>query len=687
MRTNRKFVHNLSDAEIRSIFVDQMRLHGLIFDGPDLPIMMDGRTRYVRVEGRSRGKKNARSGWYSGHLGDFPNGRFGWLHGEAPLHTWSLYQHLKDKNGSVDFVELTEEQVIESEKKRQREEKRRLEQEKQRLAFSKAYTIIEWVRSLPLNQHPYLTKKKFSIAECEDHARILNTKNYTVSEVKTILDEHFPEYNKPSNIRKLMDYQDEHVTYRGYNILLRGEVITAEPMMLQFIFDKKSKAGKDKHFPRELVKQNTLLNLGKKLDDTCHCVIICEGWATGISITRFTHKEMPVLVAWDSGNMTAVAIEVRRKYPNMAIYSASDNDHTKPLEKNAGIRGGLKTCNAVTAYMVTPPFDSTNADHENLSDWNDIDNYYPPAESSRIFHETFNNAVAKSAIYDDDYLLLKSNESSYSIKDDEIEVQDGPMWQTHFITMARLICKGIQHCRYTEDEQLGMYMVGYLQINDYVQQKGLDQQHRIYDVSLDLKLSDLFHDFVLALHSSENHIMHDIGLMKELLKQIKILQTKIPSLNLLHTVRDVIAERYSLETANLCIPYHLGINHYYGRSHKQWMHDVAQALQGHISEINPLIAFPLILNTKEIKYWAHLLPSDRVEQACIEITEAYNQHPSAVLDDSELLEQINRTRYLQSCLTSHLTAPTDHSIHHLSKVVDRLNELGPCSIELNQLTD
>lgn len=666
--------------------MDQMRLHGLIFDGPDMPIMMDGRTRYVRVENRSRSKKNHRSGWYSGHLGDFPNGRFGWLHGEAPLHTWSLYQHLKDKNGSVEFVELSDEQVKENQKKREREEKRRLEQERQRFAFSKAYTIIEWTRSLPLSQHPYLTKKKFTISECEDYARILNTQNYTVSEVKAILDEHFPEYNKPSNIRKLMEYQDEHIKYRGYNLLLRGEVITKEPMMLQFIFNQKSKTGKDKHFPRELVKQNTFLNVGRTLDSTCQSAIICEGWATGISISRFTQKQMPILVAWDSGNMTSVAIELRRTYPNIKIYSANDNDHTKPLDKNAGIRGGVKTCNAVTAYMLTPPFDSTNPDHEDLSDWNDIDNYYPPEVSSRLFHEAFENAVPKSAIYDPSYLLLSNSESSYALNDEPIELQDGPLWQAHFITMARLICRGIQYCRYTEDEQVSMYMKGYVQINDYAKQKGWDQQHRIYDVELDAILSDIFHDFVLALHLSENHIMHDMKLMQVLFKQIKPLQTKIPQFNVLHTVRDLISERYSLDTANLCIPYHLGINHYFSRSHKKWLNDVAEALEKHISNINPLIALPLILNTKEIKYWELLAPSERVDQACIEVAEMYAQHEITEITELEFIDHICKTKYLQDCITNHLIASTDQSMEHLSKVVERLNDLGHTCIQINQFT-
>lgn len=683
MRIQRKFVHNLSDAEIRSIFMDQMRLHGLIFDGPDLPLIMDGRTRYVRVENRSRGKKNHRSGWYSGHLGDFPNGRFGWLHGENPLYTWSLYQHLKDKNGSVDFVELTEEQIEDNRKKREREERQRLEQEKQRAAFSKALTIIEWARSLPLVPHPYIVKKKFSIEECQQYVRILNPKDYTANEIKNILDEHFPEYNKPSNIRKLIDYQSEHIKYRGFNLLLKGETIIGDPMMLQFIFNKKSKTGKDKHFPSQLVKQNTFLNLGKNLDSECQLVIICEGWATGISIGRFTQNEYPVLVTWDSGNMTSVAIELRRHYPNIQIYSANDNDHTNPLEKNAGVRGGLKTCNAAAGYMITPPFDSTNPSHSNLSDWNDIDNLYPPHESSRIFHETFRNAPFKAAIYDPSYLLL-STESSYSLSS-EIEIQDSLQWQVHFTTMARLICKGIQHCRYSLEEQLTLYIKGYEQIQSYFTKKGLDKEHRIYDVDLDAKLAEIFHDFVLCLHTSETHILHDTKLVSLLLKQLKPLQSKIPRINLLCTVRDLIAEKYSFDTANSCIPYHLSINHYFPRSHKRWQSDLAHALRAKLPDLNLQVALALIATNKEIKYWEVLLPEDRIEQACLEIIELHGLYQTDSPQEDIFAEQLSRTKYLQGSINANLIESGEKTLNHLVKVVDRLNEIDNLNISLSDL--
>ena len=684
MRIKRKFVHNLSDAEVRSIFTDEMKRHGLIFDGKDLPLIMDGRTRYVKVENRSRSKKNARSGWYSGHMGDFPNGRFGWLHGENPLYTWSLYQHLKDRNGSVEFVELTEEQIEANRKQREREERQRQEQEKQRYLFSKAYTIVEWTRALDLKPHPYTNKKGFSIEECQDHVRVLNPNPYSAQELREILEIHFPEYNKPANIRKLIDYQSENITYRGFNLLIKGQTLTEDAIMLQMIFDKKSKSGKDKHFPKDLIKQNAFLNIGAKIDHTSTEVIICEGWATGISLVRITQKTIPILVAWDSGNMTSVAIEVRRAFTNIKIYSANDNDHTKPIEKNAGVRGGLKTCRAVAAYLLSPPFDSTNPNNDNLSDWNDIDNTHTPEQTTEIFYNEYLNASLHPAVYDPTSLLL-SNESAYALDSEDVELQSGVKWLVHFTTLARLICRGIQNCRYSDEEQIEQYVKGFIQVHKYFVSNQLDKIHRTYDVEVDIEITDLMHDFVVYLHTSETHIMHDLKPISLLLKQLKRIQAKVVDINVLNALRDAITEKYSLETANLCIPYHLSLNYYFARSTKQWHQDLASELSCTYEDLDPLIITPLVINSKEVKYWEFVSGKERLNQASTEIYDLYKLHSTIQISDKNFAEQIERIRYLQNCINDDLLNQTEHSYNFMLRVLNRLNDIYALSISADQL--
>ncbi len=54
-------------------------------------------------------------------------------------------------------------------------------------------------------------------------------------------------------------------------------------------------------------------------------IVICEGWATGKTL-REAMPEWPVFVAFNAGNLMAVAKFVRKKYPDSRIIIAADND-------------------------------------------------------------------------------------------------------------------------------------------------------------------------------------------------------------------------------------------------------------------------------------------------------------------------------------------------------------------------
>lgn len=681
----RQFKHNLSDAEIRSIFMDEMRSHGLIFEDKDYPINMDGRTHYVRVEGRSRAKKNHRSGWYSGHLGDFPNGCFGWMHGDNPLYKWSLYNYLKDKNGSVEFVELTEEEIEQKERERERERRKRQLEDKRRFDFSKAYTIIEWERALPLTRHPYSDKKKFSLDEISPYARIYNQKDFTASEIKAILDVHFPEYNKPSNIRKLIEYQAENITYRGFNLLIKGETVDKTPIMLQMIFNKKAKNGKDKHFPKELIKQGSFHNLGKPYEIDCKGVILCEGWATGISLLRYTGGKVPILVAWDSGNIRSVAIELRKRNQHIKIYVATDNDHTNPIEKNAGVRGGLKTCYAVGAYIVTPPFDSDNPDHKNLSDWNDIDSIYPPQVSSGIFWEKFLGSKFIPAVFDPSIELL-SNDHFFAI-DDDPEIQLKNSFSQHWSALIHLTSRGLQHCEYTEEQQLEMYQVELSKVAQYFKENDLSSLHRTYDINMDYTISKLFFNFTNSLHLSHNHIMSEDELFRQALKKIKSLQLYTPEVNLLIGLRDIVAEAYSLETANLCMSLYLSKNNYFEQSHENWCKDLLKEAFNRNNSLSLALFIPLAIQVKQVKFWEKQQKQDRIRMACDEIFRICDSYKNDAefLNSVEHKNQFTKLSYINGAHAKYLLSNDPNDQAYLMKLIWRFNELEKSPIDHNNL--
>ncbi len=70
-------------------------------------------------------------------------------------------------------------------------------------------------------------------------------------------------------------------------------------------------------------KSGCFCPIAAKTDDRSK-IVICEGYATGISIRLATM--MPVIVAFDAGNLTPVAEIFRKRYPDSEIIIAADND-------------------------------------------------------------------------------------------------------------------------------------------------------------------------------------------------------------------------------------------------------------------------------------------------------------------------------------------------------------------------
>lgn len=93
-------------------------------------------------------------------------------------------------------------------------------------------------------------------------------------------------------------------------------------------------------------------------------IIIAEGFATAISIFEATGDA--VAVAFDAGNLEAVAIALRSKYPGRIIIAA-DNDQKTP--GNPGVTAATKAALAISGSIAIPDF---SPDHTHLSDFNDL---------------------------------------------------------------------------------------------------------------------------------------------------------------------------------------------------------------------------------------------------------------------------------------------------------------------------
>ena len=95
-------------------------------------------------------------------------------------------------------------------------------------------------------------------------------------------------------------------------------------------------------------------------------LIVCEGFATGASIHEATGQ--PVAVAFDSGNLEAVAKSLRKLYPDAALIVAADDDHQ--TTGNPGRTAAAGAAKAVGGVMVVPMFPADRPDK--ATDFNDL---------------------------------------------------------------------------------------------------------------------------------------------------------------------------------------------------------------------------------------------------------------------------------------------------------------------------
>lgn len=98
-------------------------------------------------------------------------------------------------------------------------------------------------------------------------------------------------------------------------------------------------------------------------------VIVCEGYATGATLHTFTGHA--VAVAFNAGNLEAVARTIRAKLPDARIIVAADEDWQ--TDGNPGKTRALAAAIAAGGIAALPKFDRDpdNAD-DKRTDWNDL---------------------------------------------------------------------------------------------------------------------------------------------------------------------------------------------------------------------------------------------------------------------------------------------------------------------------
>lgn len=267
--------------------------------------------------------------------GDFA---YGWFKSfkDGKTHNWH------SKSGQ----KLSKEERLEIARKYREEKKIREEHEAARKArlshlLTKAYKNL---KPAPEN-HPYLQKK-----QAQPHGIKYRKKGGELI---------IPLYNAENKVGAV-----QRITKTGW----KG-------------FHKGGGAGEGKYFP-----------IAKSGDDKS-ALIICEGFATGASVYEATG--IPVIVAFNTGNLKSVGKRIREKYPEAKIIFAADNDAftfkngKKPegaddragddpiwqkyaeadLLENPGIEKAKEAAVEIGGHVVYPVFEDTK---NKPTDFNDL---------------------------------------------------------------------------------------------------------------------------------------------------------------------------------------------------------------------------------------------------------------------------------------------------------------------------
>ena len=95
-------------------------------------------------------------------------------------------------------------------------------------------------------------------------------------------------------------------------------------------------------------------------------LIVCEGFATGATIHEATGDA--VAVAFNAGNLGAVAYALHKKYPELAVVIAADDDHK--TDGNPGLTSAKSAALAVGGFVVAPQFPAGRP--AKATDFNDL---------------------------------------------------------------------------------------------------------------------------------------------------------------------------------------------------------------------------------------------------------------------------------------------------------------------------
>lgn len=123
-----------------------------------------------------------------------------------------------------------------------------------------------------------------------------------------------------------------------------------------------------KRFTRGFSKPGVCLRLGHVV--VGEPILVCEGYATGLSLRMATARKLPVVVALDAGNLLPVVELLRSLYPHAELLICADDDFK--TSGNPGREKAHKASRAVERCRYTYPVFLPHMRGPKDTDFNDL---------------------------------------------------------------------------------------------------------------------------------------------------------------------------------------------------------------------------------------------------------------------------------------------------------------------------
>lgn len=142
----------------------------------------------------------------------------------------------------------------------------------------------------------------------------------------------------------------------------------------------------EKKYTRNATRLGACTRLGAPPADG-DTLVVCEGWATGLSIRMATERALAVFVAFDTSGLRPAAQILRARYPSSPIVVCADDDWKTEVPKgtpyNAGVVAATRAAEAVgNAWVIRPLFREAGR-QDKWTDYNDVHAAYGLEEVAR----------------------------------------------------------------------------------------------------------------------------------------------------------------------------------------------------------------------------------------------------------------------------------------------------------------